>query len=74
MDVVALTEPLTRTVSIAYRATAARRPALQLVIDAVRATAAELGLSAAGEWPGLHEGPPVRADRRAFGWFRTVSR
>jgi DNA-binding transcriptional LysR family regulator len=44
IDVVALTTPLLRTVSIAYRTTASRRPALQLVIEAVRNAAAALGL------------------------------
>jgi DNA-binding transcriptional LysR family regulator len=46
VDVVALTEPVTRTVSIAYRTRNARRPSLQLVIDAVRAAAAAQGLGA----------------------------
>lgn len=46
VDIVALTSPIMRTVSIAYRATALRRPALHLVIEAVRAAAAELGLGA----------------------------
>jgi len=43
---VALTEPVMRTVSIAYRIGNARLPSLQLVIDAVRAAAAERGLGA----------------------------
>ncbi|MDV6014634.1 LysR substrate-binding domain-containing protein [Haloechinothrix sp. LS1_15] len=47
MDALALTVPITRTVSIVYRSTALRRPALNLVIDVVRATAVELGLSVA---------------------------
>ncbi|MGH3452156.1 MAG: LysR substrate-binding domain-containing protein [Haloechinothrix sp.] len=47
MDALALTTPITRTVSIVYRSTALRRPALTMVIDVVRAAAAELGLSAA---------------------------
>lgn len=46
IDILALTEPVMRTVSIAYRTKAARRPSLQLVIDAVRAAAAEKGLGA----------------------------
>jgi DNA-binding transcriptional LysR family regulator len=46
LDIVALTEPVMRTVSIAYRTGNARRPSLQLVIDAVRAAAAEKGLGA----------------------------
>jgi DNA-binding transcriptional LysR family regulator len=46
VDVIALTEPVMRTVSIAYRSGNARRPSLQLVIAAVRAAAAERGLGA----------------------------
>lgn len=46
VDVVALTTPVMRTVSIAARAAALRRPALNLVIEAVRSAAAELGLGA----------------------------
>lgn len=49
MDALPLTTPITRTVSLVYRSTAARRPALQMVIDVVRSAAAELGMSAAGE-------------------------
>ncbi|MGH3518774.1 MAG: LysR substrate-binding domain-containing protein [Haloechinothrix sp.] len=48
MDALALTTPITRTVSIVYRSTALRRPALNMVVDVVRSAAAELGLSAAG--------------------------
>ncbi|MGV9292442.1 MULTISPECIES: LysR family transcriptional regulator [Amycolatopsis] len=44
IDVVALAPPLLRTVSIAYRRTEIRRPALHLVIAAVQKAAAELGL------------------------------
>ncbi|WP_020659391.1 LysR family transcriptional regulator [Amycolatopsis benzoatilytica] len=44
IDVVALAPPLLRTVSIAYRRTEIRRPALHLVIGAVQHAAAELGL------------------------------
>jgi DNA-binding transcriptional LysR family regulator len=47
VDIVSLTEPVMRTVSIAYRMKAARRPSLELVIEAVRAAAAEMGLGAA---------------------------
>lgn len=47
MDALPLTTPITRTVSIVYRSTSARRPALQMVIDVVRSTAAERGLGAA---------------------------
>ena len=46
IDVVALGDALTRTVSVAYRTRSARRPAMQLVIDAVRTAAAEKGLGA----------------------------
>lgn len=46
IDIVALTSPITRTVSVAARAAALRRPALNLVIEAIRSTAAELGLGA----------------------------
>ncbi|WP_406632888.1 LysR substrate-binding domain-containing protein [Amycolatopsis sp. WGS_07] len=44
IDVVALAPPLLRTVSIAYRRTEIRRPALHLVVGAVQEAAAELGL------------------------------
>jgi DNA-binding transcriptional LysR family regulator len=47
VDIVSMTEPVMRTVSIAYRMKAARRPSLELVIEAVRAAAAEMGLGAA---------------------------
>jgi DNA-binding transcriptional LysR family regulator len=46
VDIVSLTEPVMRTVSIAYRTNAVRRPSLQVVIDAVRAAAAQKGLGA----------------------------
>lgn len=48
MDALALTTPITRAVSVVYRSTALRRPALNMVIDVVRSAAAELGVSAAG--------------------------
>lgn len=51
VHILSLTEPVLRTVSIAYRTRAARRPALQLVIDAVRASAAQLGLGAGDPLP-----------------------
>ncbi|MFF0145908.1 LysR family transcriptional regulator [Amycolatopsis sulphurea] len=51
IDVVALTTPLLRTVSIAYRRTEIRRPALQLVVAAVQTSAAELGLGSEPELP-----------------------
>lgn len=46
VDIRALTEPITRTISIAYRTGTARRTSLQLVVDAVRKAAAERGLAA----------------------------
>ena len=52
VHVVALNEPVMRTVSIAYRTSGATRPSLHLVIDAVRAAAAEQGLGAASALPG----------------------
>ncbi|MBK1782708.1 LysR family transcriptional regulator [Prauserella cavernicola] len=51
VDIVALTEPVMRTVSIAHRATATRRPSLQFVIDAVRDAAADKGLGASSPIP-----------------------
>lgn len=53
MDALALTSPITRTVSVVYRSTALRRPALTMVIDVFRAAAAELGLSAAANRPAV---------------------
>lgn len=47
VDIVALTSPISRTVSMAARASALHRPASNLVIEAVRSTAAELGLGVA---------------------------
>ncbi len=44
VDVLALTDPVIRTVSIVYRTGNSRRPSLHLVIDAVRAAAAAQGL------------------------------
>lgn len=63
VDVVALGEPLTRTVSIAYRTGSARRAALSLVVDAVRTAAAEKGIGAAGSAPD----PPVPVPPPAVG-------
>lgn len=51
VDVVALIEPVMRTVSIAHRASGAARPSLQLVIEAVRAAAAAKGLAARAPLP-----------------------
>ena len=52
VDIVSLSTPVMRTVSVAYRRAALRRPALRLVIDAVRAAAAEIGLGASATVPG----------------------
>ncbi len=46
VDIVALGDALTRTVSLAYRTTTARRAALPLVVEAVRTAAAQKGLGA----------------------------
>lgn len=46
VDIVALGDALTRTVSLAYRKNTARRAALLLVVDAIRTAAAVKGLGA----------------------------
>jgi DNA-binding transcriptional LysR family regulator len=46
VDIVALGDALTRTVSLAYRTNSAGRAALLLVVDAIRAAAAKKGLGA----------------------------
>ncbi|WP_280348521.1 LysR substrate-binding domain-containing protein [Nocardia neocaledoniensis] len=51
VDIVALGDILTRTVSLAYRTNSARRTALLLVIDAIRAAAAGKGLDASPPAP-----------------------
>lgn len=51
VDIIALTEPVMRRVSIAYRAKGTPRPSLRLVIEAVRAAAAEKGLGASATLP-----------------------
>lgn len=51
VKIVALTEPVMRTVSIAHRASSGTRPSLQLVIEAVRAAAAEMGLAVTAPLP-----------------------
>lgn len=51
VDILSVTEPVMRTVSIAHRAAAARRPSLQFVIEAVRAAAAAKGLGASSALP-----------------------
>lgn len=55
VDVVALDEPVMRTVSITYRSTSPLRRAVELVIGAVRSTAAQQGLAASGTLPGTTE-------------------
>ncbi|BDU06607.1 LysR family transcriptional regulator [Nocardia cyriacigeorgica] len=61
VDVVALGDILTRTVSLAYRTTTARRAALLLVVDAIRAAAQDKGLGADTALPNLSEiAPPPR--------------
>lgn len=55
VDVVALDEPVMRTVSIAYRTTSPLRRSVELVIDAVRTAAAEKGLAASHPLPGPPE-------------------
>jgi DNA-binding transcriptional LysR family regulator len=51
VDIVALTEPVMRTVSVAHRTSSGTRPSLQLVIEAVRAAAAAKGLGARAPLP-----------------------
>ncbi|HLR27198.1 MAG TPA: LysR family transcriptional regulator [Ruania sp.] len=51
VDVIALTEPVVRTVSIAHRATPTPRRSLELVIDAVRTAAAQKGLAVSSTLP-----------------------
>ncbi len=51
VDVLALDEPVMRTVSITYRAASPPRRSLQLVIEAVRTAAAEKGLAASSTLP-----------------------
>ncbi|UFU05375.1 LysR family transcriptional regulator [Ruania halotolerans] len=51
VDIIALTEPVLRTVSLAHRATNPTRRSLELVIDAVRTAAAERGLAAGSSLP-----------------------
>ncbi|MGO1582122.1 MAG: LysR family transcriptional regulator [Actinomycetaceae bacterium] len=51
VDIIALDEPVMRTVSVAYRASSPLRPSLELVIDAVRTAAADRGLAAGAPPP-----------------------
>lgn len=61
VDVVALGDALTRTVSLAYRTNSGRRAALLLVVDAIRTAAAQMGLGAdtALPAPAPVSSPPV---------------
>lgn len=52
VDVLPLDEPVLRTLSIAHRATATPRPSIDLFVEAVRAAAAEQGLTAGPDSPG----------------------
>ena len=61
VDIVALGDVLTRTVSLAYRTNTARRAALLLVVDAIRTTAAEKGLGAEPALPTGMESAAPRA-------------
>ncbi|WP_280472657.1 LysR family transcriptional regulator [Nocardia cyriacigeorgica] len=60
VDIVALGDILTRTVSLAYRTTTARRAALLLVVDAIRAAAQDKGLGADTALPDSAEAQPPR--------------
>lgn len=51
VDIVALTDPVMRTVSIAHRPTPTPRTSLEVVIDAVRVAAAEQGIGASAVLP-----------------------
>lgn len=51
VDVIALTEPVVRTVSIAHRSTPTPRRSLELVVDAVRTAAAQKGLGVSTTLP-----------------------
>ncbi|MGI5218724.1 LysR substrate-binding domain-containing protein [Nocardia sp. CA-290969] len=51
VDIIALGDILTRTVSLAYRTNSARRAALLLVVDAIRTAAAEKGVGADAALP-----------------------
>ncbi|GAA5051812.1 LysR family transcriptional regulator [Nocardia callitridis] len=59
VDIVALGDILTRTVSLAYRTNTARRAALLLVVDAVRTAAAAKGLGADAALLSAPEPPAV---------------
>lgn len=51
VDIIALTEPVLRTVSLAHRVTNPTRRSLELVINAMRVAAAEKGLGASSSLP-----------------------
>ncbi|HLS64879.1 MAG TPA: LysR family transcriptional regulator [Ruania sp.] len=59
VDIIALREPVVRTVSIVHRAAATPRRSLELVIDAVRTVAAQKGLAAGPAVPGLADLEPA---------------
>lgn len=63
VDIVALGDFFTRTVSLAYRTNTARRAALLLVVDAIRAAAADKGLGADTAAPAPPDGAAA-----AGGW------
>lgn len=56
VDIVALAEPVMRTVSIAHRTSPSPRRSLELVIDAVRTAAAEKGLASSPSLPLTDDG------------------
>ncbi|NKY54138.1 LysR family transcriptional regulator [Nocardia vermiculata] len=58
VDIVGLGDVLTRTVSLAYRTNSARRSALLLVVNAIRAAAVAKGLGADPALPGPQVAPP----------------
>ncbi|MFC8385215.1 LysR substrate-binding domain-containing protein [Nocardia sp. NPDC056952] len=62
VDIVALGDALTRTVSLAYRTNSAGRAALLLVVDAIRTAAAKKGLA-----PDIRTAPTVRRTSDAAG-------
>lgn len=64
VDVVSLRQPVMRTVAIARRRTPAQRPALELVIEAMRTAAAEKGLASSPKLP-LEQEPAAPNDAHA---------
>ena len=73
VDIVSLGDPLTRTVSLAYRTNAARRAALLIVVNAVRAAAVDKAIGADGAIPATGtetDAPPtdsLAAPRKGLG-------